>query len=194
MSQTLVVRPGELRFCPRCLDIYGTVGESSKRCQCDVSADVALRDEGGDFVLPFEICWYCGVEVIASGSRWSAYYCDACRPDVSGLNEALDRVAMVSLPIGRHSLMHAHMRYARPFTTSPLVVRWARIRLWTRWRSFPGPGDDWVDFATHSRCFVPADRRDLATLAEELQSTAIDWFFEKLQEHNFGRKPLAESD
>ena len=101
---------------------------------------------------------------------------------------------MVSLPVGRHSLMHTNLRHARPFTTSPLVVRWARIRLWNRWRSFPGPGDDWVDFSSHSRKFLPDDRSDLLELADALQSTANDWFFEKLREYNSKDRPPARSD
>src|SRR6202023_1828829 len=99
-----------------------------------------------------------GLEVIHSGSRWSTFCCDDCRIAVFALNDRLDRGGWVSLPIGRHSLMHSRWRHARPFTAAPIVRVWARQRLWEYWSAFSGPGDDWVDFSFSSRRLARQDR------------------------------------
>ena len=183
MSTLHVVR-GNLRFCPDCLDVFGAAGDGQKPCQCDRSASVSLRYVGGDFPLPFHICLYCGTEVVSSGSRWSTFYCDDCRLGVVTLNDSLDQAGLVSLPIGRHSLMHGRWRHARPFTAEPLVRAWSRQRLRGYWEAFTVPGDDWVDFSASSRKLAGPDRTDLAELALRLQTAPADAFFDGLNEAN----------
>ena len=182
----LTVVPGNLRFCSDCLDVFGLVGGETKPCECDRSAGVPLRWKGGDFPLPFHICLYCGLEVVSSGSRWSTYYCDDCRLAVLTLNDELDHAGLVSLPIGRHSLMHTRWRHARPFTAEPMVRAWARRRLRMYWEAFIGPGDDWVDFSASSRRLAKRNRTDLADLALGLQTVATDSIFDALKEINTG--------
>ena len=183
MSQLPIAR-GTLRFCPDCLDVFGTAGDGQKPCDCDRSAGIALRYVGGDFPLPFHICLYCGTEIVRSGSRWSTFFCEACRLAVVPLNDSLDKAGMVSLPVGRHSLMHTRWSYARPFTSQPLVHVWARQRLRAHWEAFDGPGDDWVDFADSARRHIHPDRTDLAELALRLQTAPGDMVFESLNEAN----------
>ena len=120
MSTLHVVR-GNLHFCPDCLDVFGEAGDEQKPCNCDRSAGVPLRSTGGDFPIPFHICLYCGLEVVSSGSRWSTFYCDRCRVEVLTLNDKLEHASWVSLPIGRHSLMHGRWPHARPFAAEPMV-------------------------------------------------------------------------
>jgi hypothetical protein len=184
MSTLHVVR-GNLRFCPDCLDVFGVVGDDQKPCDCVRSAGVPLRWRGGDFPTPFHICLYCGLEVVSSGSKFSSFFYDECRVAVSTLNNSLDRTGWVSLPIGRHSLMHSHLRHARPFTTQPTVRAWARQRLQNYWEAFSGPGDDWVDFSASSQRLVTPDQSEqLAELALRLQTVPPDNFFDALTEAN----------
>ena len=183
MSTLSVVR-GNLHFCPDCLDVFGEAGDEQKPCNCDRSAGVPLRSTGGDFPIPFHICLYCGLEVVSSGSRWSTFYCDGCRVEVLTLNDKLEHAGWVSLPIGRHSLMHGRWPHARPFAAEPMVRVWARQRLQKCWEAFSGPGDDWVDFSASSRSSVGEDRTDLAELALGLQTVPRDSVFEGLREAN----------
>ena len=50
-----------------------------------------------------QLCQCCGTVPLGSGSRWSTWFCPACREQVDLLNQRLGRYA---IPIGRHS-MHA---------------------------------------------------------------------------------------
>ena len=177
MSNVHVI-PGKLRFCPDCLDVFGVAGDDQKPCACDRSAGMAVRWGGGDFPLPFHICLFCGLEIVRSGSRWSTFYCGDCRVAVLIINDRLDQAGCVSLPIGRHSLMHCRWRHARPFAAVPMVRVWARQRMEQYWAAFPGPGDDWVDFTASSRNFHGTDRTDLTELALRLQTVSADSLFD----------------
>ena len=110
----------------------------------------AIEPYQGDLDIGFEICRYCQAEVITSGSRWSTFYCDYCRPVVRAINALLDSSKLVSLPIGRHSLMH-RWRHARPFTAMGIVSDWSESRLRSGWKSYSGGLDPvpWAGFGQY---------------------------------------------
>ena len=54
-----------------------------------------------DFHLPAELCRCCAQELLPSGSRWSVWFCDECKPRI--LNAGAHRI-----PIGRHSFHSGH--------------------------------------------------------------------------------------
>jgi hypothetical protein len=56
-----------------------------------------------DFNTAAELCRCCVREVIPSGSKFSSYFCGACRDNVRTLD---DSVGMALIPLGRHSLMN----------------------------------------------------------------------------------------
>jgi hypothetical protein len=56
-----------------------------------------------DFNTGAELCRGCGTEVLPSGSRWSIWFCDACRTRAVERNRD---AGIAVVPIGRHSLMH----------------------------------------------------------------------------------------
>jgi hypothetical protein len=53
-----------------------------------------------DFTRGVDLCHCCGIEPLASGSRYSVWFCDICKPMVRRLN-ALRRRCII--PLGRHS-------------------------------------------------------------------------------------------
>lgn len=159
MSNTyFTVRPTVL-YCPRCADVFGTIDGRGNRCKCSNSKTIEpFRD---DFESGFEICWYCQAELIFSGSRWSTYYCEYCRPVVRAVNALLDSCGLVSLPIGRHSLMHTHWVHARPFTATPIVKERSVSRLRSGWKRYGGKARPapWGEF-----CLFQRDVRETETL------------------------------
>ena len=58
---------------------------------------------GLDFPTPAELCRCCGIVLLASGSRWSVWFCEACKERVIALNRKLGAWVF---PIGRHTVMH----------------------------------------------------------------------------------------
>ena len=67
---------------------------------------VELQEGAGehlDYQTVAELCRSCGVELLASGSRWSVWFCSECKARVRDLN---DRAGTCVMPIGRHSLMN----------------------------------------------------------------------------------------
>jgi hypothetical protein len=151
MSNTYVSVPPTATYCPPCADVFGTINGAGKRCRCSNSE--AIEPFHGDFDTGFEICYYCQAELIPSGSRWSTFYCEYCRPVVRAINAVLDAQRFVSLPIGRHSLMHSSWRYARPFTATGIVSEWSESRLRSRWKMYGGESDPapWAEFGQFQR-------------------------------------------
>jgi len=179
--------PGQVFYCPACMDVYGQIERGVKRCACSASQWLPKTRGGSDFPTPFEVCWYCQAEIIPSGTRWSTYYCAGCRPIVLELNDRLDEAKQVSLPIGRHSLMYGHWNYARPYTAAPVVWAWAQGRLAAAWsrHSESLPSADWVHFAPTLRRL--ADEQQAAALEEltrQLQDVAPDHLLEMIREVN----------
>jgi hypothetical protein len=151
MSNTYFSVPPTVQYCPRCADAFGTINGAGKRCRCSNSE--GIEPFHGDFYDGFEICYYCQAELIHSRSRWSTFYCEYCRPVVRAINEVVDRWQLVSLPIGRHSLMHTSWRYARPFTATGIVAKWSKSRLRSGWKSYSGQSDPapWAEFGQFQR-------------------------------------------
>ena len=48
-----------------------------------------------------DLCWCCGQALIPTGSRWSTFFCPACKQFAIELNEAAGSCV---IPIGRHSI------------------------------------------------------------------------------------------
>lgn len=126
------------------------MGAAGKRCACGASQHIAEWPHG-DLRTPFEICWYCQSSIIRSGSRWASYCCDACRPRIHALNNELDASGLISLPVGRHSLMHTHWRHARPFTAPRVAAECKQRRLRQAWSLWASASADWARFAACMR-------------------------------------------
>ena len=56
-----------------------------------------------DFNCYLELCYCCGIQPTRSGSRWSPFFCEECKPRALNLNRAVGRWV---IPIGRHTAMH----------------------------------------------------------------------------------------
>ena len=85
--------------CGTCHRLRGAAGELRQRCRCEASETWP----GWDISQAKELCRACGLVVLRSGSRWSVWLCDVCKPLAVALNRSMGRVMV---PIGRHSLMH----------------------------------------------------------------------------------------
>ena len=70
-------------------------------CRCHQEKQERWPDH--DFNEYLTLCWCCQLAVIASGSRWSPFYCPDCRDLARGYNE---RVGTPVLYMGRHSVMN----------------------------------------------------------------------------------------
>ena len=163
------IAPGLLTYCPRCIDVFGVLDGRAKRCRCRRSDHLPVwRD--GDFPTPLEICWYCQARIIGSGSRWSVFFCDGCRRKVVPLNDELDRMGLISLPIGRHSLMHVRWKHARPFTAAPLAYRWRCWRLAAASRELGGGLRDWPELEAHLQVRPP----ELGYVVRRVQRAPVD--------------------
>jgi hypothetical protein len=53
-----------------------------------------------DFNRGVDLCYCCGIEPLTSGSRYSVWFCDICKPMVLRLNAVHQRCI---IPLGRHS-------------------------------------------------------------------------------------------
>jgi len=185
MSNTFKRVPETVLYCPPCADVFGTIDAQTKRCGCANSEEVAPFR--GDLEYGFEACWYCQAEIIQSGSRWSTFYCDKCRPHVIRTNDSLDARGLASLPIGRHSLMHGHWAHARPFTAKGLVSDWRTGRLRSGWIAYGGGSTPmpWAPFGRFQRPKKANQRRSvLLEIAGLVQDAPGDWVLESLRAVN----------
>jgi hypothetical protein len=100
------------QICGVCYTLYGCVGGNSKQrqeCECIRSQMRAgLRPSptpwtSFDFPEAATLCYGCGAEVLRSGSRWSVWFCDACKEQVRVLHQRHRRYL---IPVGRHSMMN----------------------------------------------------------------------------------------
>jgi hypothetical protein len=82
----------------------GNVGavQVHQLCYC-ATTEHAAQPRIGDHNTKLELCRCCAVEALRSGSRWSGWFCGACKPLVTALNQRSGRCVV---PIGRHSLMN----------------------------------------------------------------------------------------
>lgn len=118
LGQDALPRAAErLRVCGNCAELYGdVVGRDGvplftqrARGTCEYAGEswhepmAGLPPPAGDFPTEFELCYCCAAIVIPSGSKFSSFYCDACRDMVQRFNASAGRVL---LPLGRHSIMN----------------------------------------------------------------------------------------
>lgn len=98
---------GSLRICGTCLRLRGPVPHSEsgaeQLCRC-TPRELRLQQApwGGDHNTHAELCRCCGLRLLPSGSRFSVWFCDYCKPLITTLNRQLGRYLV---PIGRHSIM-----------------------------------------------------------------------------------------
>jgi hypothetical protein len=104
MENTKVATRMEL--CRDCLDLRGPFYDTFNKCERVQRCGCEPKDppwNAFDYNTAAELCHCCAAVVIASGSRWNLFYCDACKERVV----AYDRAAGAALiPIGRHSIMN----------------------------------------------------------------------------------------
>ena len=77
------------------------------RCPVHAAPEaVASEWPGYDFRLHVDLCRCCGRVPLQSGSRWSVWFCQACKEQVGLLN---GRHGRCIVPIGRHSVHAGHL-------------------------------------------------------------------------------------
>lgn len=111
----------EMLICRICGNVHGparmTIYEQNlhltQTCGCVVKADDVEPWPYFDFKTVVELCRCCGRVLLSSGSRWSVWFCSACKPRILAVNKACDYYL---LPIGRHSIM------AGTFATSEVDI------------------------------------------------------------------------
>lgn len=100
----------ELLICKICGNVHGptqiTIYEKTLRltqtCGCVLKTDDGEPWPYFDFKTVVELCRCCGRVLLGSGSRWSVWFCSACKPRILAVNKACN---FYLLPIGRHSIM-----------------------------------------------------------------------------------------
>ena len=113
MSDRELGRIDGLEICPTCRALRGLCVPPSQKvarlqeCSCErkkrSADDPDPAWKGWDVPQAVELCRCCGLVPLRSGSRWSVWLCDACKPRALELNA---RAGRPIVPIGRHSLMH----------------------------------------------------------------------------------------
>lgn len=193
----------QFAYCPACADIYGEGlawdATLIKVCGPDCPSSAPLRAKlarsphhrsstPGLHGAAFAICSYCQVNLITSGSRWSTYYCEECRPLVLQVNDLLDHLGQVTPPIGGHSLQHS-WRHSKPFLAAPVLRSWRARNLRRYWEEYEAqarvPSPNWRDFGA----FIAGTKRrgrfrDFAALIDELQEIGRDVVMEAIGDAN----------
>jgi hypothetical protein len=97
-------RPPNLQLCVDCCGLRGPYDGFDNLCRCDDRAwDRLPIPRCGDLHNNAHLCRSC-ISALAPGcSRWTFYYCEACRPHVARLNRLSGRCVV---PIGPHSMMN----------------------------------------------------------------------------------------
>ena len=90
-----------LRICRTCAKLYDDVDDSGQHCACYRRNQLGWP--GYDYNEHTGLCHCCVRETLPSGSRWSVWFCEACKERVLALNR---RIGLSVIPIGRHSLMN----------------------------------------------------------------------------------------
>ena len=185
VSNLFLAVPETVQYCPQCADVFGVARGDGKRCGCANSE--GIEPYRGDLDYGFEICRYCQAEVISTGSRWSTFFCEHCRPLVLRINDSLDARGLVSLPIGRHSLMHGYWLHARPFTAAEIVSDWSAARLRSGWGTYGGGLEPapWAGFGRYQREVRESEHhRALQQVAALVQDAEPDFLLAALREAN----------
>jgi hypothetical protein len=82
-----------------CLDTFSHC-ERTQRCSCEPKEPLW---KAYDYNTAIELCRCCGAATVRSGSRWSPFFCDACKERVLAYNRVAGSAV---IPIGRHSIMN----------------------------------------------------------------------------------------
>ncbi len=115
-----------MELCRECLRLRGPLGERTQRCACEPKEPLW---NGYDYNTAIELCQCCAAATIPSGSRWSVFFCDACKERVVAYNRA---AGCCAIPIGRHSLMNG-IFVTDEDVESSLVSFFERIDRLTKW-------------------------------------------------------------
>jgi len=100
-----------MQVCRICSDVHGVAwerGSAESRlarhqlCRCVIARGGIGQWPGYDFPTAVELCRCCGSVALRSGSRWSDWFCEVCKPAIETVNQAC---GFCVLPPGRHSLM-----------------------------------------------------------------------------------------
>jgi len=101
-------RLDEMSICNACAGLNGKPrlfdpgrDRGEQRCSCQRDPDEPGWD-GYDISEYVHVCECCLQEVLASGSKFSVWFCEECKDRVVALNDSL-RVWLI--PIGRHTFM-----------------------------------------------------------------------------------------
>jgi hypothetical protein len=121
-----ILGPTELEgmaVCGDCGDAVGPVpgwGGAIQRGPCPVHAhtDGDPRWTRGDYERGVQLCQCCGTVALASGSKFSVWFCATCKQRVLQLNRAHGRCI---LPLGRHSV-HAGFLLPGAEASNPVSV------------------------------------------------------------------------
>lgn len=196
----------QFTYCPACADVYGEGlawgATLIKVCGAGCPSSAQLRAKlahsphhrastPGLHGAPFAICSYCQANLIRSGSRWSTYYCEQCRPLVLQVNDLLDHLGLVTPPIGKHSAQHI-WRHCKPFVAAPVLRAWEKRNLRQYWNEYESrariSSANWRDFgsfitATKRRCRF----RDFDALVNDLQRLGRDLVMEAVRNASRGK-------
>ena len=123
-------RIAEMVVCGDCRDVvgpfyrlYGTLAGQGPLKQRGTCAGHPPRPRAPtwprfDFNRGVDLCYCCGIEPLTSGSKYSVWFCDICRPMVMRLNAVHQRCI---IPLGRHSVHYGWLLRAEdvddPVTT-----------------------------------------------------------------------------
>ena len=95
-----------MALCRKCLVLRGLFFDSHNGCervqQCGCEPPEPLWN-AFDYNCAAELCRCCASRAIRCGSKWSVFFCDACKGHVVAYNDA---AGWKVIPIGRHSLMN----------------------------------------------------------------------------------------
>ncbi len=95
-----------MELCRECLVLRGPFFDSHngcervQRCGCEPREPVW---NAFDYNCAAELCRCCASRVIRGGSKWSVFFCEACKPHVVAYNGG---AGWNVIPIGRHSMMN----------------------------------------------------------------------------------------
>ena len=110
--------PEDFTICPTCRRLQGHV--EGRRTESTQDRVVLVQSCGcawaegrraGIFPAPWPgfdlnevwtLCYGCGAELLASGSRWAVWFCERCKDHVRRLHQVC---GVHVVPIGRHSMM-----------------------------------------------------------------------------------------
>jgi hypothetical protein len=95
-----------MELCRKCLVLRGPFFDSHNGCERVQRCGCAPREplwNAFDYNCAAELCRCCASRVMRSGSKWSVFFCDACKGHVVAYNGG---AGWNVIPIGRHLMMN----------------------------------------------------------------------------------------